>query len=464
MFLSLKVLSSVLNGNSRRDKTSQLLSDENISRWYKNIKRGSELTADNYLRVLRRFCETIKSTPQYLVQIGKENPHKIEDLLMDFIDSMEEKGRAPQYIESYKKALKSWMDFNDIELKRKIKIRNIEATPTLENERVPTKDELNQIFSYGDARAKAICTLVSQSGLRPESIGNYKGTDGLKIGDLPEMVIKDKTVAFTRIPTKVVVRAELSKAGHRYFTFLTKQGCDFLKAYLEQRLAYGEVLTESSALVAIIYGREKKGKPKDSPSYGSPFLYTGKISGAIRDAMRPRFMWRPYVLRSFFDTQLLQAESHGEIPNAYRKFFMGHKGDIEARYTTNKGRLPDDLIEDMRRCFTQSQKYLESIEREGMDKKQMLLDMWKEQAKLYGIDPAEILKQRQRVGFSLDEMIDAIKFEMKNAISGFGSSDKPYKSKIVDEEEMVKLVGEGWDLIKELSNGKFLVRCTNVIA
>ena len=31
---------------------------------------------------------------------------------------------------------------------------------------------------------------------------------------------------------------------------------------------------------------------------------------------------------------------------------MGHKGDIEARYSTNKGVLPPDMIEDMRKCYT----------------------------------------------------------------------------------------------------------------
>ncbi len=378
---------------------------------------------------------------------------------MDFVELMEKKGRAPQYIEVFKKAVKSWMEYNDIELKRKIRIKNIESTPTLENERVPTKPELDQILSSSNLRTKVIVSLISQAGLRPESVGNYKGNDGIRLGDIPELQIVGNGVSFSQIPARLVVRNALSKAGHRYFTFITKQGCDFIKAYLEGRLALEEALDESSALVAVMYRRERKGKPKDSESYDSAFIQTRNISDAVREAMRPRFVWRPYVLRSYFDTQLLQAESHGEIPNAYRKFFMGHKGDIEARYTTNKGRLPDGLIEDMRRCFTQSQKYLESVERESVDKKQILLEMWKEQAKLYGINPAEILKERQKVGFSLEEMIEAIKSELRNTMRGFSYASQPYKSKIVGEQEMVKLVGEGWDLVKELNNGKFLVRC-----
>lgn len=58
-----------------------------------------------------------------------------------------------------------------------------------------------------------------------ESVGNYEGTDGLRIGDLPELRIAppggeaEVNVTFARVPTMVVVRAELGKAGHQYFSF-----------------------------------------------------------------------------------------------------------------------------------------------------------------------------------------------------------------------------------------------------
>ena len=37
---------------------------------------------------------------------------------------------------------------------------------------------------------------------------------------------------------------------------------------------------------------------------------------------------------------------------------IGHKGDIEARYSINKGRLPPDMIKDMRRCYSECQPFL----------------------------------------------------------------------------------------------------------
>ena len=47
------------------------------------------------------------------------------------------------------------------------------------------------------------------------------------------------------------------------------------------------------------------------------------------------------MLRPYFDAQLLIAESKGKMARDFRVFFMGHKGTMEARYTTNKGVIPD---------------------------------------------------------------------------------------------------------------------------
>jgi len=43
------------------------------------------------------------------------------------------------------------------------------------------------------------------------------------------------------------------------------------------------------------------------------------------------------MLRAYCDTNMIIAESKGKISHPYMQFIMGHKGDIEARYSTNKG-------------------------------------------------------------------------------------------------------------------------------
>ena len=39
---------------------------------------------------------------------------------------------------------------------------------------------------------------------------------------------------------------------------------------------------------------------------------------------------------------------------------MGHKGDIENRYTTNKQRLPESVVEDMRAAYARSEEFLQT--------------------------------------------------------------------------------------------------------
>ena len=41
---------------------------------------------------------------------------------------------------------------------------------------------------------------------------------------------------------------------------------------------------------------------------------------------------------------------------------MGHKGSMEARYTTNKGVLPDILLGEMRKAFVRSEECLDQTE------------------------------------------------------------------------------------------------------
>ena len=133
------------------------------------------------------------------------------------------------------------------------------------------------------------------------------------------------------------------------------------------------------------------------------FLVTNALGAAIRPVIRSVMKARPYALRAYFDTRLLIAESHGCMTHAYRQFFMGQKGDMEARYTTNKGKLTNQMTEDMRRAYEQSQPFLstDGIHDTESDKHKMLVGMWRQQAKMYGFNIDEILTNN-----AIDKMQD----------------------------------------------------------
>ncbi len=217
-------------------KYGALLANPDVRRWFDNLRRGSEVTADVYLRRLGGFCSSLGTTPKGLLL---KSDKELDDSAMDLVTKLEKDGLAGSYIETVIKPAKSWLVFNRRELKANIKIRGTRDTPTLVNERVPTQPELKKIFLSAGTQARVACAFVSQSGLRLQVLGNYHGDDGLKVGDLPEMEVKDGKVEFLKVPSQVVVRSALSKARHQYFTFLGQEGCEYVKAYLEERIRSG---------------------------------------------------------------------------------------------------------------------------------------------------------------------------------------------------------------------------------
>lgn len=331
-------------------KKASLLQNRDIKRWYDNLARSSIITAEVRLRKLGKFCENNKITPMELIELGQKKPKTLADILEDAITAMEKQENAPQYIKTIITSVKSWLHHFDIEVKRRIKITNVGTTPTLADERVPETTEIVELFNRASLRTGAIMALMAKAGLRPQVLGNHKAADGLMIKDLPDLKIVQGIAMFETKPAKVIVRGSLSKAGHSYFTYITETGAEKVLAYLNHRLASGETLMPQSAVIA----------PSTRSTYPErKFLSTAIVERAIRDAMRPRFKWRPYVLRAFFDTQLLIAESRGKIAHDFRVFFMGHTGSIEATYTTNKSILPELLTNEMLESFRKSQEFLD---------------------------------------------------------------------------------------------------------
>jgi len=308
----------------------------------------------------------------------------------------------------------------------------------LQDERVPTKEELRKIFLSTDEKGRVACVLVAHSGLRLEVLGNYDGSDGLQVRDFPEMEIKEGKVEFKKIPAMIKIRSALSKKEHEYFTFLGSEGCEYLKAYLEMRMRMDEDLTENSAIII----------PKTAKKN---FISTANIGDTIRNAIRNAgFNGRPYVLRSYFDTQLLLGESKGLLIRDYRTFWMGHKGDIEHTYTLNKRRLPPDLVEEMRESYRKAQKYLQTTESERdeddirrMFKKQLLL--------VAGLKPEEI--KDEHLELSDEEFQKIVREKLVKEMQNNGA-----KQKVVGVNEVENYLVKGWEFVNILPNNRAILK------
>ena len=424
----------------RKKRYEELEKNERVNRWYLNVRARSPISADIWRRTLGMYCRESNTTPDGILDMAREGI--LRDNFQDFVIKMMNEGRKGAYLAKVKQVLHSWLKFNDVNYKIRINIANERINETTMDERVPTKEELSRILRMGTVRSRVSVSLMAFSGLRPEVLGNYEGTDGLTIGDIED--IDPESLTFAKIPAKVNVRNGLSKTRLRYFTFLGQEGCKYLKDYLDARKASGEVLSKESTLLGP--------DPSNMQTYHG-FLRTQLIGREIRKAIRAAEMvMRPYVLRAYFATALDIAESKGLISHPWRQYLMGHKGDIEADYSTRNRWLPE-TIEEMRSAYVRASKFFETEEK-GMKEEDyariqrdtaiMTLEM------AFNIQLTEEQKEELRsvdINDFQKRLSDIFK-EKRAEILNNGN-----KHKTIRERDLETYLNEGWELVQIYPRG-----------
>ena len=421
-------------------KYQELLLDDDVRRWFENLRAKSVLTATVGLRNLGHYCELTETIPKEILNRARSNEKDFRYEFTDFVRKLEKEGKAGSYIARFKKVILSWLKFNDIRLQLTVNISGENETPTIANERVPSKEELARIMRKATSRGRVAIAIMAFAGLRPESLGDYEGSDGLRLGDFKELKLSNE-IQFDNIPAMVMVKSRLSKTRHQYFSFIGEEGVTYIREYLEERRKQGEELTYESPLLQF----DSRGTKKNA------FLRTTLVTRDIREAIEQAGLkMRPYVLRAYFSTALDIAESKGLISHPWRQFIMGHKGDIEARYSTNK-RLPPDIIDEMRESYRKCLKFLET----------RISDVSEDNAKLF-------LQQQllSAVGYKQEE-IDKIDLTnvsnedfqqlLRDKVAG-AMSDNGAKQKVISVSDIEQYISDGYDFEAVLPNGKAVMR------
>jgi hypothetical protein len=421
-----------------------------LKRWFTHLSRGSPITAEVYVRRLHRVCELLHTSPDGLLEKGKSDLKSLQDDLEDMVTALEIEKKSPGYIIGLLKSTRSLLRYNDITLTRKIKVSSPNATPTIADEEIPSKEELSRIFRTSSSRARVAEALIAFADLRPHSLGNHDGSDGLMLKDFSELQIDDGEVVFDKVPTMVVVRSNPSKARNKYFTFLSKEGCMYLQEYLEERIRKGEKLTNKSPIITY---------ERSSPN--RKFLTTRKITRMIRESMRSAGVRkRPYVLRAYAKTQLIIAESKGKISHPYLQFIAGHKGDIESRYSTNKGVLTQEMVRGIREAYKACEFFLSTVAQpleQNALVKEAKVEALKSIAKsLLGLDLMKVkIAKEKDLQRELEKDEEIVLFE--NAIrKSREPEDDPQI--IIEENDLESYLKDGWEYVSTLPSQKILIR------
>ena len=128
-------------------------------------------------------CEINSTSPERILKDAESGELKRQ--FSDFVRKMERERKARSYIVKFKHAIRNWLNFNDITASfNGIYISGEYENPPLRGERVPSEDELSYIMRKATSRGRVAIAITAYSGLIPESLGNYEGTDGLRLGDV----------------------------------------------------------------------------------------------------------------------------------------------------------------------------------------------------------------------------------------------------------------------------------------
>ena len=340
----------IMHPNTRHKK---LLENDRVKRWYENLKARSNLTSDIYLRNLGLWLEWTGMDSDTIIEMAKDHLEDFKGKIFDQVRKMEEDGKQGSYIAVSLRPLLSYLKFYDVVVRLNINIRNENRNMTVEQETIPTNEEMDSILQRANLRQRAIIGLIAFSGIRPGAIGNYTGDDGLRIGDIIDLKVDKNGVNFQKMPALMVVRAELSKSNKRYYTFIGTQSAKYLKEYLNQRIQEGEKLNSKSPVVRPDPNMSRLEEPKT-------FMMSTIVEREIKKAIvKAGFKWRPYVFRHRFGVSLDASEGKGFISHSWRMHIMGHVGDIETTYSTDKP-LPESVIDDMREAFKKCLKNIET--------------------------------------------------------------------------------------------------------
>ena len=406
---------------------------EQLQRWRANVANGSQLYADISFRRLLAFAKDVKSTP---TTIGEMEVADLRRSIEDYLAREKKRGHTGGYIATTLKAVRSWRIYCGKPVVEGLKVPNTTLSPRTDRESMPTQEDLRRVFLAATPHERVAIALMAFGGVRPQVLGSYDGTDGLMLGDLPELRIEKQTVSFDKTPAIVRVRAKNSKTKNAYFTFIGEEGCLAVKQYLEQRIIGGEKLGAMSDLVHPERANKR-------------FVTTTKVGVAVRRAMRAAGLdQRPYVWRAYFLSRLLEASNAGKVSDRYAEFWAGHTGDVTAKhYTTGRAILPSSMIEDMRMAYKRCEPFLSTVPSSGHGGRD--IGTLKLLLELLGVPEGKV---------SEADLMDATPEQLKEIARKYMGQATVARQRVVSNGEISKLLGEGWTFVAALEGSQAVLR------
>ena len=443
-----------------------LLKEPGVQSWYDAHALRSSLSAEVNLRKLGLFLYRTRLTPVRLVDLAKARPEDLRDLLIAYAAHLHERGKLDSYLAKTLKGVRDWLLFNNVDFRQFPKLRRAYQAESLARERVPTQEQLRLILGALSPRGRVCTLLMAHSGLRPGTLGNDGGTDGLTLGDLPELRTTGGRLRFD-LPERhsaflIQVPSRLSKTAQGYVTFGTPEAADAILSYLGDRKAVGEKMTPTTPLLALSSLGARNTVSKDAGSFVTTKSVVYDLRKALRSVCPEGVRWRPYVLRSYCSTQLLI----GRMDHDTREAILGHDLGVSGRYNLRK-RLADHVVEAMRTEYERAMAAL--LTARGAEERRSTDDFVRLLLRSLGLPEdtdVSVMSEKERAELA-ERLSDRLAPGNGHAACSSSSvkrsqdtelPDAPPCQRIVLVDELPGLLEQGWSAVMPLDAHRFILQ------
>jgi hypothetical protein len=334
-------------------------SDTNVAKHFAQVGERSPLTRAVNEPQFGRLMFDLDLTPEQFLRLAKK-PDAFRDKMNAWVTTMRGRKVLDTYIQRIWSTGKAYLKFRGVAT---MWVPNLKTHghPSLDEEMVPSPDEMGRIINSLPLRGKVVALFMCQSGLRPGVLSNQLATDGLRFKDLVDFDLE--RVEFrpnaSNLPEAMFrIRRELSKNGNQYVGFMGDELRAALCAYVAERKQGGEKLDADSPVIGVAEKGEDNylrvgrvgARHKAEHKFVTRDALMLQLKAAIQKQVGKDRKFRPYLLRSYFSSRAFQAELAGATSTVVRKYFTQHTDGADAKYNTDKA-LTSDFIEDLRNAY-----------------------------------------------------------------------------------------------------------------
>lgn len=313
--------------------TSEYQSVNNLLRYLKNRKIGSEASRDIYGRAVHAFCLHTGKLPDELVSMKKTD---IEKLVEDFCYHKKEGGCSARTVNTTLFMLKTFFKVNGFKGNEKLEVESYHqpARARTRNEYIPTLEEARRMANVaGSLRNRAIILFMLSTGLRNSTLR------AVLYGDIKEELEKDTANILIRVHAdmkKVVSSA--CKGNIEYSVFTSQEAAEALQLYVaDRRRRLGEI-QDQELLFCSEHNRLARRLRGCKP------LTSRELQIIVKEAARKAGIkeWMnvvPHCLRKTFESVLRsRLTDGGRLDVKTQEYFMGHilAGSMDTYFDRSK--------------------------------------------------------------------------------------------------------------------------------